>query len=244
MIKQETLKTHPFSYPILKSNNLLNDDFYNTLKHNWPDFKEYRTSRAGQVSRNNIEFKKNNENYEKIDASFRKLYDEFNSVEFRTFLEGKFNLNEAKKIGYIGDFGNSELVMHVAESVDGYENPWHIDTRSRIINFLIYFGDETIKEGGELSIGEHKELDNYLDYKQYPKLCDLKNIQYFLPKNNLGIFILSQHNSYHKGCAVKGLRRFIYAGYTDKNRHPSWKIKHNWQNKKSFVSQLKYEKSQ
>ena len=28
--------------------------------------------------------------------------------------------------GFIGDFNSSELVMHIAESKDGCENPWHV----------------------------------------------------------------------------------------------------------------------
>jgi hypothetical protein len=239
LIKKETLNIHPFSYPILKSNNLLNDNFYNELKKNWPNFKNFFTTSAGQVSRNNIELKYNNENYKKINANFKNLYNEFNSSKFRNFLEQKFDLKNAKKNGYKGNFKTSELVMHIAESHDGYENPWHIDTRGRIIQFLIYFGDETIKEGGELGIAKHINLNSYLDYKQYPELNNLKDIEYIQPKNNVGIFILSQNNSYHKGCSIKGLRRFIYAGYTNKNGD-AWNTK-NWSGNKNFSQQLKIE---
>ena len=140
----------------------------------------------------------------------------------------------------MGDFDSSDLVMYIAESTDGYENPWHVDTRGRIIHFLIYFGDDTIEEGGELGIAKHKELDNYVDYKQYPDTNDLSEIKYFKPDNNLGIFILSENNSYHKGCAVKGLRRFIYAGFTNKNGN-AWKTK-NWKSKNNFSKELENQK--
>ena len=126
--------------------------------------------------------------------------------------------------------------MHVAESVDGYENPWHCDTRGRIIHFLVYFGDETILEGGQLGIAEHVELKSFLDYKQYPQLKHLKNIHYFDPENNLGIFILSQNNSYHRGCKLKGLRRFIYASYTNRNG-AAWKTR-NWSCHTTFAAEL------
>ena len=112
-------------------------------------------------------------------------------------------------------------------------------TRGRIIHFLIYFGDETIKEGGELGISEHKSLDSYLQYKQYPDKSNLEKIEYIKPKNNVGIFILSQNNSYHKGCSTKGLRRFIYAGYTNKSGN-AWKTK-DWSANKNFSQRLQDE---
>ena len=242
MLNTHSLKIHPFSYPILKTDFLIETNAYNELKKNWPDFKKFKTTSARQVYRNNLELKKDNNNYNKIHPLFKKLYDELDSKEFRNFLKTKFDLDEARKEkGFIGDFDNSELVMHIAESKDGYENPWHVDTRGRIIHFLIYFGDETIKKGGELGIAQHKSLNNYLDYKQYPNLSNLEKIEYILPKNNVGIFILSQNNSYHKGCSIKGLRRFIYAGYTNKLRN-AWKTK-NWSANKNFSQRLKEERT-
>ena len=104
---------------------------------------------------------------------FSQLYDELNSIQFRNFLKEKFKNYNLREKGFIGNFDTSELVFHIAESTDGYENPWHVDTRGRIIHFLIYFGDEEIHEGGELAIGQHKELNSFL-IKQYPFLKNLK----------------------------------------------------------------------
>uniref|UniRef100_A0A6C0F7U5 Prolyl 4-hydroxylase alpha subunit Fe(2+) 2OG dioxygenase domain-containing protein n=1 Tax=viral metagenome TaxID=1070528 RepID=A0A6C0F7U5_9ZZZZ len=242
MIQTQTILLHSFSYPILKTDTLIEAKAYNELKNNWPKFSNFQTTSAGQVSRNNLELKKNNTNYNKIHPLFKNLYDEFNSTSFRDFLKSKMNLTIAKKEqGFIGDFDSSELVLHIAESKDGYENPWHVDTRGRIIQFLIYFGDETIEEGGELGIAKHKELESFLDYKQYPNKNNLEEIEYIQPKNNIGIFILSQNNSYHKGCSTKGLRRFIYAGYTNKSGH-AWKTD-GWTAGKNFSQRLKEEKS-
>lgn len=242
MINTNTLQKYPFSYPILKTDCLIETNAYNDLKKNWPEFAIFQTTSAGQVSRNNLELKKSNNNYNKIYKSFRNLYDELNSQSFRDFLKTKIDLELAKKEqGFIGDFDSSELVMHIAESTNGYENPWHVDTRGRIIHFLIYFGDETIQEGGELGIAEHKPLKSVLDYKQYPDKNNLENIQYIQPKNNVGVFILSQNNSYHKGCSTKGLRRFIYAGYTNKSGN-AWKTNNNWTEGKNFVQRIKEEK--
>ncbi len=242
MILLNKLQIKPFEYPILYTNELINNETYNEVKKNWPNFGEFKTTSGGQQHRNNIELKANNNNYKKIHSLFRNLYDELNCIEFRNFLKTKFDLEYAKKNnGFIGNFDNSELVMHIAESKDGYENPWHVDTRGRIIHFLIYFGDETIKEGGELAIGQHKKLNSYLDYKQYPEITNLEKIEYIKPKDNTSVFILSQNNSYHKGCNLKGLRRFIYAGYTSKRK--AWKT-NGWNNSIPFPVRLKQEKSQ
>ena len=234
MIKKDSLKTFQYSFKLMISHELIDIDYYNLLKSKWPNFKLFPTISGGQVSRKNIEIKKKNSNYSKIDVLYQNLYDELNSKTFRNFLKSKFDLENNKE--FIGDFDSSDLVMHIAESTDGYENPWHVDTRGRIIHFLIYFGDETIEEGGELAIAKHKDLANYVDYKQYPDTNDLSEIKYFKPDNNLGIFILSENNSYHKGCAVKGLRRFIYAGFTNKNGN-AWKTK-NWKSKNNFSKEL------
>ena len=67
------------------------------------------------------------------------------------------------------------------------------------------------KGGGTRYIAETQRIRKFLDYKQYPNKNNLEEIEYIQPKNNIGIFILSQNNSYHKGCSTKGLRRFIYA---------------------------------
>ena len=129
MINANSLKLHPFSYPILKTETLIESKIYEQLKKNWPDFTKFKTTSAGQVSRNNLELKKANNNYNKIHPLFKNLYDELDSKEFRDFLKNKFDLDKAQKEqGFVGDFDNSELVMHIAESKDGYENPWHVDT--------------------------------------------------------------------------------------------------------------------
>ena len=236
MVSLDSIEKYPFAFPVFKSHNLIKEGLYQDLKATWPDFSKFNTTNAGQVHRNNIEIKLENHNYTKINAHFKELFDAFNSLEFRQFIAQKFDLDSAGEKGFIGNFDNSELVMHVAESVDGYENPWHCDTRGRIIHFLIYFGDETILEGGQLGIAEHVELKSFLDYKQLPQLKNLKNIHYFDPENNLGIFILSQNNSYHRGCKLKGLRRFIYASYTNRNG-AAWKTR-NWSCHTTFAAEL------
>ena len=120
MINTHFLNIHPFSYPILRTDSLIETNAYNELKKNWPDFTKFKTTSAGQVSRNNLELKKNNDNYNKIHPLFKNLYDELNSNEFRNFLKTKFDLDKAQKEqGFIGDFNNSELVLHIAESKDG-----------------------------------------------------------------------------------------------------------------------------
>ena len=126
------------------------------------------------------------------------------------------------------------IVFHEAFDVSS------IPTSFLFIHFLIYFGDETIEEGGELAIGQHKTLNSYLDYKQYPNFSNLEKIEYIKPENNIGIFVLSQNNSYHKGCPTKGLRRFIYAAYTNRSGN-AWRIG-NWSANKSFPQRIHEER--
>ena len=58
MIDKKSFKIHPFSYPILMTNSLIEDNIYTHLKSYWPNFKKFKTRSAGQVSRLNIEIKK------------------------------------------------------------------------------------------------------------------------------------------------------------------------------------------
>ena len=58
MINPDSLKIYPFSYPILKTDTLIEAKAYNELKNNWPDFSQFETFSYGQVSRNNLELKK------------------------------------------------------------------------------------------------------------------------------------------------------------------------------------------
>lgn len=236
MIDTSNINLYEYSYPILKSENLIKSEIYKELKKNWPEFNKFRTTNGGQLYRENIEIIRNNENYRNINEHYRNLYDEFDSKYFRNFLKEKFDNFDISNNDFIGDFDNSQLIMHIAESRNGYENPWHVDTRKRIIQFLFYFGDEDIIEGGELGIACHIKKGDMSEYKQYPKKDDLYNIQYFKPNDNLALFILSQNNSYHKGCSTKGIRRFIYAGFTN-NNGDAWKTK-NWNCNRNFQQEL------
>jgi hypothetical protein len=237
------LKLINFNFPIIKSDNFIENTIYNTIKSNYPNFNDFRTTNAGQSFRNNIELKKTNKynyNYLKIHKSYQNLYNKLDSQEFRNLLKEKLNLNNEKhnkEIGYIGNFDSANLILHIAKSITGYENPWHVDTRKRIIHFLIYFGDEDIEEGGQIAIGEHSKLNKATDYLQYPEINNLTNIKYIEPKNNTAVFLLAQNNSYHKGCLLKGTRRFIYGGYTNVNG-PAWHINTKWSNGYNFSQQM------
>lgn len=210
-------------FPIIVSNNFFNNDIYQKLKHDFPNYDNYIVSNNGQEHRKNIVVVKNSENYNRLkkhNPEFAKLFDTFNSKKFITSCSTYFE-NELKKNGFTGSLENSFVEMSICQSSDNYENPWHVDTRKRIIHALIYFGRDDIKSGGELAIAKHK-LKNIDDYPRYPKQTDLLETKFFEPNDNLGIIILSTPNSYHKGCLTNGIRRFIYLSINNNNNKDAW----------------------
>ena len=106
--------------------------------------------------------------------------------------------------------------MNICESTNNYTKKWTVNSRRRIIHFIIYVGTNNIINGGEFSIASHIKLNNYLDYKQFPILKNLNNIKNIQPKDNTGIFILSQNDSYHMITQITGSCRFLYCTYNNK----------------------------
>ena len=212
IINSDSLLTYPYVYPVLISKAFLEEGFYRKLKADWPDFRKFRAEAHYKSPRRDVVTVKGNKNYLKLNETFRQLFDLFDSRDFRNFLFGKFNIAEARKNGLTESPENSILQMSICEATDGYETPWHVDTRRRIIHFLIYFGSPSL-QGGEFGIAEHRKERSILHYKQYPNLMNLRNARYFSPHDNVAVFILSQNDSYHRACKTKGLRRFVYCSY-------------------------------
>jgi hypothetical protein len=208
---------YEFNYPILYTNNFIDNTFYVLLKNNFPKFNYYNTTYFKREDCNNIFIKYNNDNYIKLNKYYKKLFNILNSQPFINFILKKFDIENAKKNGFIGNINNIEFEMNICESTNNYTQKWNVNSRRSIIHFIIYVGTNNIKNGGEFSFAKHINLNNNLDYIQYPILKNLIDIKFIQPKDNVGIFILSQNNSYHMINKIIGSCRFLYCSYNNKD---------------------------
>ena len=222
-----------WSFPMCISDNYFKSDFYRDLKDNFPNFNTLEWSEYGQLHRKNIRINSLDDiEKTKLHESYGKLFKYFNSLEFKRSMYTNFK-HDLESNGFIGNFDTAELDFNICEATDGYENPFHVDVRKRIIHVLFYFGKDEIIEGGELAIAKHKKLSKIINYPQYPNISDLIEIKKFDPEDNLALIVLSTPNSYHKGCATKGVRRFLYVALNNKNGS-AWRHRKNWCMNKPF----------
>lgn len=194
-------------------------DVYDDLKNNFPIFSDFKVTNSGQAHRTNIELRENGTSEHKHNLKvlsekypdYYKMFTYFNSSEFKDEIFKRFNKDVMDKYGFIGNTHlNISVLVQICKSTGGYENPFHVDTRKRIVHGLVYFGMDDIESGGELCIGKHTSLKEWKDYPQYPNLQNIEEVQSFDPEDNFGLFVLSTPNSYHKGNATIGTRKFLY----------------------------------
>lgn len=231
-------------YPLAIQRNFINDDFYQKLKDSFPDFSKVKTTGSGMAHRKNIPIVKGNQYYKQFAASnpFIKLFNDFDSAEFKSSLAGIFTPDILSQYGFKGEFATMETEMHISEATTGYCNPWHVDTRGRIIHALLYFGADDIESGGEIAIAKHKKLNSWKDYPQFPVINDLADTKTFEIEDNLAIFVLSTPNSYHRGMPLVGKRRFVYLAYNEAKKKPAWEC--GWvNNRRPFAHGLKLQKN-
>ena len=237
-------------FPLFTSNKFLNEELYNKLKSNFPDFSKLQVQSFGQTSRNNLMIteKSSNKN-ELLDSlkeqskEFYNLFQYFMSSDFKEFILQQFPFEYSQKYGLINNNIESLYTdVQLCESCDNYENPWHVDTRKRYVHMLIYFGNDEIEEGGEIGIAKHKELSSLKDYTQYPEPQDLEEFKLFPPEDNFAVCILSTPQSYHRGMHLIGKRRFMYVALNFEENNNNWIQNKGWNKTKSFPEALKDEK--
>jgi len=237
-------------FPIIvfdKNKGMFESSFYKTLKNTFPKFSEFKTTDNNQKYRRNIELRKNGTSQHKhnltiIKTKYPAYYELFTYLtgdDFKRHIFDKFNNELMKSYGFKGDINKYDVLLQICESTGGYENPFHVDSRKRIVHGLLYFGKDEIISGGEFCIGKHTKLDDFKKYTQYPNLNDLNEIKTFQPDDNFGVFVLSTPDSYHKGNITQGKRRFMYISIdytgTDKIAWDCGWAKHT----KPFVEGLK-----
>lgn len=234
-------------YPFLVTDNLLNkvDIASLNVEHNNFFQSGIKAWSGGQECRENIVLTENNailDNYTDAKSSIRRLFHDLNSFEFRRYLYQVFN-NSLHPHGFAAKqceaFFESTLEVQLCRSVDGYENPIHVDTRKRIVHALIYLEHQDLV-GGEFDIAAHTSRPLAWDYPQFPHPQNISCVLRFKPTNNRSIFILSTPNSYHRGVKSKGIRNFLYIGYN----YPeiAWKSHVSWQKPKPFSISLTTQK--
>lgn len=232
---------------ILFDKGMINITIYNELKSTFPNFSEFKTTNNSQLYRKNIELRthgtpEHNHNLNVIKSKYPAYYKLFNYLigdDFKRCIFEQFSSQLMKECGFIGNINEYDVLLQICESTGGYENPFHVDSRKRIVHGLLYFGKDQIVSGGELCLAKHKHLNTLKEYPQYPCLSDLEKIRSFEPNDNFGVFVLSTPNSYHKGNTTKGTRRFLYISidYTGGNK-VAWEC--GWANKsKPFIDGLR-----
>lgn len=231
----------PSFFPALYAFDSIKPEFYKKLKACYPKLGDFAAHSCGQDHRLNIIVKEGNANYDKLvvqKSPWADLFDAFRSREFAKFCFKHFDAITLQENGFIGDLCDFEVEMQICESTTNYENPWHVDTRRRIIHCLVYFGEEHIKSGGELALGKHVKLKDPSKYPQYPDPDDITEEIRIPPVDNAGAIVLSTPRSYHRGCKTIGTRRFVYLAFNNK-RGPAWKHDEHWNQQLPFSVALK-----
>ena len=228
IIKLNSIEEQNDYFPLLRSNNFLEESFYKCLnqevKSLMIDNKLLKEDESKEkLDRCNLLLDEKHGFDNLLELKKRKsylysLYEYLDSFEFRTFLYKKFNkylLDYGFTASPIKAFMKSKLYFQYCEARKGYQNSIHIDRRTRVVHGLMYFGNEDFT-GGEFSIYKHKKLKNS-DYKRTANKSDILEYKNIEPEHNKAVLILSTPNSYHKGKCSDGLRRFLYWGYTSRN---------------------------
>ena len=230
-------------FPIAIVDQVWDSNYYNKLKHNFPNLNDFQQTNISQHHRQNIQISKKNPNIKILSKTYPMYFQLFQYISSKKFIHKIrtiFPDELCKSFGFKGSWNNVKVSMDLSISTDGYENPFHVDTRGRIVHILIYFGKDQIQKGGELCLAKHKPLNSWHEYPQIPKLDDIEQIKTFSIKDNFGVIVLSTPNSYHKGNKLKGLRKFIYISINDSS-NKAWDCNGWFKNKKKFTEGLQYQ---
>ena len=228
-INNNFLLAKNINFPVLISENILHESLYRGLNKEIDILHlSERTNNFGQFGRENVVLKPKdlpylNEEY----PCLRDLIISLDSKEFRGYFLKMFKKHELSKDYNLDDkIFSSSLELNVSISKDGYENPYHVDTRKRLVHGLIYFDRDSF-EGGDFSVCNTKKMADSM----YPQIVHNSQItsEYKIDvSDNLGLIVLSTPNSYHKGNKTFGRRKFIYFAYNMEDskfwsQHSSWK---------------------
>lgn len=223
-------------FPLITWDGIVAPELYEQLKREWPNFNQFETSSFGQAYRQNLVINETIKRSNTVHESWLELQEYFESADFIDRLLNIMSEQTMRRWGLTGTLKNLSVDFSICESQTGYENPWHVDTRKRLFNILIYFGNSEIQSGGEIGVAKVKRRDDF-HYPQFPIMEEVENTKYYRPRDNFGLILLSCPNSYHKGMPMIGLRRFLYIGINSDNPEALWAG--DWSNvAQSFASGL------
>lgn len=140
MIKLNTLKPPKQTYfPVLISDSFLETYEYERIVSNFDKyFEKFNQSPSGQKNRSNIIINHENLIEFKEYPEISKLFESIENAKQSIFdLLYSQNTNLYKNILSENIINNVKLEIHLSLSRTGYENPYHVDTRHRLIHGLI-----------------------------------------------------------------------------------------------------------
>lgn len=229
-------------FPILISSDFLDKNDYKNFKS---EFAKIVTCKVGlplgQEYRKNIVI--NDQNFQSELKSYPEIYSFFKSLKapdtlsflaknFDDYLTPEWLGTTLKK-----ELSESELELNLAVADSGYENPFHVDTRRRILHGLLYFDIDTY-EGGDFEICTLR--DDVAIKPQIPHKSQIKEIKAFKTSANFGAIVLSNPSSFHRGTKTYGKRYFVYFSYNSRN--VIWTRTRDWEMPMDFKRGLKYQK--
>lgn len=218
-------------YPLLIEENFLDLNTYKKLNKFFDNFNNLKSYSFGQRNRSSVLVDKNNFNeFKTLEPAIFSLYNLLTSDVFFDNLANHFGKWVDPPL-LKKELINADLEINFSVAKSGYENPFHVDTKKRLVHGLIYFETEKYK-GGELALALpiNKNED---ECDQIPFLKDLHEFTSISPKNNLSAIILSNPESYHKGCHTVGVRKFVYWALNNP-KHDLWKKNESFDNQTPF----------
>ncbi len=112
----------------------------------------------------------------------------------------------------VEELGLPDFSLSIAS--DGYHVLPHHDRRYHVAQILLFFGDASIEDGGDLVL--YSSLPGRSVVSNRPDPCELVAHTQIRPKRNCAVLWLNTPNSYHGTTALRGQRRFLYIAFNVK----------------------------
>ena len=136
-IEKVKLKNSPFKYFIIK--DFIHEDHVKELSKEFPNIET-----SGSVPLSSLTYTKN----------FKKFIKELEGNKFREVISKKFNL----------DLSEHPVMITARGMCKKGNGKIHIDSKGKVLTFLIYFNDDWNSEGGKLRLlNNENDIEDYLE---------------------------------------------------------------------------------